>query len=149
MAQVCFKIIEPQSLHYPAVVALRQLILRKSLGLRFSEEELEKDKAHIHVVGFMEDEVIATALLIPEGKSLRMKRVAVKEDLQNQGIATAMMAFCEDYASENGFQDLYCHARQTAVNFYLKNKYIPEGEFFDETGIPHLRMRKTLENESQ
>jgi predicted GNAT family N-acyltransferase len=145
---ITFKLLSPDSQHYQTVVDLRETILRKPLGLRFSEKDLEKDKAHIHVAGFLGEEVVATALLIPEGKSLRMKRVAVREDLQNQGIATEMMKFCEDYGREQGFSDVYCHARHTAVQFYLKNKYIPEGEDFDETGIPHLKMRKKLKKES-
>lgn len=73
-----------------------------------------------------------------------MQCVAVREDLQNQGIASAMMAFYEEYALNNGFKEVYCYARSFSVPFYLKNKYEPEGVYFNEDTIPHLKMRKVL-----
>ena len=73
-----------------------------------------------------------------------MQRVAVIEELQNKGIASAMMNFCEEYALKNGYTEIYCHARDKAVPFYLKNGYTPEGEYFDEDTILHLKMRKEL-----
>lgn len=73
-----------------------------------------------------------------------MQRVVVKPSLQDQGIGTKLMAFCEDYARLQGYQEIYCHARDSAVNFYLKNKYVPEGDYFEEDTIPHLKMKKSL-----
>ena len=73
-----------------------------------------------------------------------MQRVAVREDLQSQGIASKMIVFCEDYGRENGYEEIYCHARETAVAFYRKNRYLSEGDIFLETTIPHLKMRKSL-----
>lgn len=73
-----------------------------------------------------------------------MQRVVVKEDLVNTGIGSKMMAFCEDLAKKHGFKTIYCHARDSAVSFYLKNGYLAEGDYFDEDTIPHLKMRKTL-----
>jgi hypothetical protein len=32
--------------------------------------------------------------------------------------------------------------------FYLKNSYVPEGDYFVEQTIPHLKMRKTLARET-
>ena len=73
-----------------------------------------------------------------------MQRVVVKEDLVNTGIGSKMMAFCEDRAKKHGFKTIYCHARNSALNFYLKNGYVTEGDYFDEDTIPHLKMRKVL-----
>jgi predicted GNAT family N-acyltransferase len=42
------------------------------------------------------------------------------------------------------FRTIYCHARDSAVSFYLKNRYMAEGDYFDEDTIPHLKMRKKL-----
>ena len=73
-----------------------------------------------------------------------MQRVVVAEDLRSGEIGSNMMAFCEDFALANNYMELYCHARDTAVNFYLKNGYSSEGDYFDEDGIPHLKMIKAL-----
>ena len=78
-----------------------------------------------------------------------MRRVVVRNDLQKQGIASAMRKFCEDYVLRHGFKEIYCHARETAVPFYKKNDYLSEGDYFEKDTIPHLKMRKILERDKK
>src|ERR1700722_6458773 len=130
MDPILIKIIEYGSSDYKKAVCLREDILRKPLGLSYTCEELQKEKAHTHIAGFLDEILCATAFLVCEGESLRIKQVAVKENLQGKGIASALMKFCEDYALENKFKEMYCHARKTAVPFYLKNHFLPEGDLF-------------------
>ena len=77
-------------------------------------------------------------------RALFDKDQPVKEDLVGKGIGTKMMAFCESYAKEHGYKSIYCYARDSAVNFYLKNDYVSEGDCFNEDGIHHLKMRKIV-----
>jgi ribosomal protein S18 acetylase RimI-like enzyme len=137
-----FRLLAYASADYRKAVALRQEVLRAPLGLRFTRAELLKEKGHAHVGGFLDGELKAAAALVPEGKALKMQRVAVDAGLQSRGIGSAMMAFCEAYAREKGFRELFCHARDTAVGFYLKNGYAKEGEPFEEDGVPHQLMRR-------
>ncbi|GAB5556336.1 MAG: hypothetical protein SchgKO_05490 [Schleiferiaceae bacterium] len=115
----------------------------------FTEAELDEEADHIHVVGFMDPlshSIAATAVLVPEGNKLKMQRVAVTDELRNKNIGSEMMKFCEHWALENKYLVMYCHARNTAVNFYLKNHYSIVGDYFDEDGIPHVRMEKALKS---
>lgn len=139
-----FKIVAHGSEEWKEAVQLRENILRKPLGSLFSEEELEEEKNHIQIVGFYNGKLIATAVLVPENKSLKMQRVVVSEEMRNLNIGAKMMRFCESYASSEGYSLMYCHARNSAVNFYLQNGYSGEGTYFDEDGIPHLKMTKTM-----
>lgn len=139
---ICFKTIPHGSPDWKKAVSLRENILRKPLGAVFSPEELEEEKDHIQIAGFINNELIATAVLVPELTVLKMQRVVVSDDLRNQHIGSRMMEFCEEYARNEGYQSLYCHARNTAVNFYLNNGYTIEGEYFDEDRIPHVKMWK-------
>ncbi len=141
---IVFKIIDYGTAEYKSAVSLRECILRAPFGLNFSEAELLAEKSHIQIVGLNGTEIIATAVLVPEGQHCKMQRVVVKENLVNTGIGSKMMAFCEDRAKKHGFKTIYCHARDLAVNFYLKNGYVAEGDYFDEDTIPHLKMRKVL-----
>lgn len=143
-SNISFKIVEYGSPEYFNAVRLREEILRKPFGLKFLPEELEKEKNHIQITGYRDQEIIATAVLVPEGKICKMQRVVVRNDLQNSGIGTKMMEFCERHALSCGFKEIYCHARDSAVQFYLNNHYQPEGDYFMEDTIPHLRMRKVL-----
>ena len=139
-----FKLIAYGSDGWKSAVQLREEILRKPLGSFFTVEELEEERNHLHIVGLLGNELIATAVLVPEGDAMKMQRVVVKEGNQDSGIGSKMMVFCEKIANEKKTQRIYCHARDTAVNFYLKNNYLAEGEYFPEDGIPHLLMYKQM-----
>ena len=139
-----FKIISPNSQAYLEAVKLREHILRKPLGLKFHQNDLENEKTHIHIVGCIDGQPIATAILAPETKLCKMRQVAVREDFQGQGIATALLQFCEKQALLNGCEEIYCDVRKTASQLYLKNGYTSEGDYFEKITIPHIKMRKIL-----
>lgn len=139
-----FKLIAHGSEEWRLAVQLREEILRKPLGSFFTDEELEEERKHLHIAGFIGNELIATAVLVPEGDAMKMQRVVVKEGNQDSGIGSKMMDFCEQIAIENSKNQIYCHARDTAVNFYLKNNYLAKGDYFPEDGIPHLLMCKEI-----
>lgn len=139
-----FKEITHRSAAWTDAVRLREKILREPLGSSFTHQELEEEKYHFQIAGFLDNIIIATAVLVPEGDEMKMQRVVVTENLRSLNIGSEMMTFCEKFASEKNFKVIYCHARDTAVNFYIKNGYNGIGDYFDEDGIPHLKMRKKL-----
>lgn len=141
-----FKTIEHGSAEWTLAVKLREEILRKPLGDYFREEELEEEKNHFQIVGYVNNELIATAVLVPEGLNMKMQRVVVTDNLRNFNIGSLMMAYCEGFARDKNVKVMYCHARDTAVNFYLKNGYKGEGDYFDEDGIPHWKMTKRVDS---
>lgn len=142
--KVAFKLVEHGSEEWRAAVRLREEILRKPLGSYFTEEELEEEKNHIQIVGLLDGEIIATTVLVPEKQAMKMQRVVVKDELRSSGIGSEMMLFCEKISLENGKYRIFCHARDTAVNFYLNNQYLIEGAYFPEDGIPHVKMIKEI-----
>jgi len=139
-----FQEITHRSAEWTSAVRLREIILREPLGSSFTDQELDEEKYHFQIAGFLDDALIATAVLVPEGDEMKMQRVVVTENLRSLNIGSEMMAFCEKFASDKNFKVMYCHARDSAVNFYIKNGYTGMGDYFDEDGIPHLKMRKQL-----
>lgn len=139
-----FKVLTYGTPEYYQAVSLRENILRKPLGQVFSPQELEAESAHIHMGGYDNSRLLATAVLVPEGDVYKMQRVAVLPDFQGQGIGGELLKFCEAYVKDRGGKYIYCHARDSAVSFYEKNHYRSFGNYFDEDGIPHLKMSKDL-----
>jgi len=144
MMKAIFKEIEYGSQSWRDAVSLREKVLRVPLGSQFSAKELEEERNHHQIAGFINERLVATAVLVPEADKMKMQRVVVEEELRSSAIGSAMMVFCEVFALEKQAQLIYCHARDTAVNFYKKNNYEPVGDYFDEDGIPHLKMIKRL-----
>ncbi len=141
---ITFKVVNYGAPEYKEAVLLRENVLRKPLGSKFSEEEVLAEKDHIHIVGVDGLEIVATAVLVLEGKECKMQRVAVKESLRGQNIGSKLLGFCEQYAKKQGVIAIYCHARDAAISFYLKNNYLPEGKYFQEDNIAHLKMNKII-----
>ncbi len=119
------------------------------MGSKFTGKELEEEENMVQVVGFQKRKIVASAVLVPLHPRLKMQRVVVQENLRNHDIGSRMMAFCELYARKEGFRSIFCHARQSAIKFYQKNGYLEEGDHFDEDGVPHVKMVKSLQKTTQ
>ncbi len=130
---------------YWKAVELRHEILREPLGLEFTKNQLEAERDCIHIVAFLENRVVGALMLVAESKdSIKMRQVAVAQDLQSRGIGNKLVEAAENYARENGFNQIFCHARLTAISFYEQLNYEGVGEQFVEVTIPHVKLVKTL-----
>ncbi|NLR90528.1 GNAT family N-acetyltransferase [Flammeovirga agarivorans] len=127
-------------------VALRDEVLRKPLGLQFSEEELSEEFDSYHLVAMNDsDEVVACLVLKPiTPQEVKMRQVAVREDQRGRKLGSLMVQFSEVFALDNGFELITLHAREVAEKFYVKLEYDKEGELFEEVGIPHYKFKKKL-----
>jgi predicted GNAT family N-acyltransferase len=79
-----------------------------------------------------------------DNKCLRLRQMAVQNNLQGKGIGASMMSFAELVARDKGYKKLVMHARKTAVGFYEKLGYKVSGDEFTEVTIPHYIMEKKL-----
>ena len=131
---------------YWDTVALRDLILRKPLGLTFSAEELAAEKDSHHVACHRGERLVGCLVLRPRGDDVQMRQVAVACELQGQGIGQAMVKYSETLARQLGFRRMILHARETAVHFYEKLGYSRVGDQFEEVTLPHWAMEKFLEH---
>lgn len=131
---------------YDQTVQLRDKILRKPLGLTFSEEQLAEEFSDFHLAAFTNDWVLRGCLVLtPKGdKTLKMRQVAVDEAVQKLGIGRQLVAASEALARRNGFDVMELNARDTAVPFYKKLDYTIVGEQFEEVGIVHFKMTKNM-----
>ena len=127
------------------MVHLRNEILRKPLGLFFTEEELEKEKDDILMGAFEDDRLLGCCLLSPMDKiTVRLRQMAVSNNMQGKGVGRALMIFAENIARDLGYRKLFMHARKTARGFYEKLGYAVTGDEFMEVTIPHHIMEKAL-----
>ncbi|OVE83959.1 GNAT family N-acetyltransferase [Natronolimnobius baerhuensis] len=74
----------------------------------------------------------------------KVERVAVLESHREAGVGRALMAAVETQARERGFESLKLHSQTRAAPFYDRLGYDRHGEKFEEAGIPHVEMRKSL-----
>lgn len=142
---MALKIIDHNSDEYRQMVDLRFMILRKPLGLSFSDEDLAAEKDDILLGCFEDDSLEACCVLTKtDPKTVRLRQMAVGAPLQGKGIGRVLMTFAENIARDHGYRRLTMHARKSAVGFYEKNGYSICSEEFEEVTIPHYVMEKEL-----
>ena len=142
---MALKILDHGSKEYHQMVHLRNEILRKPLGLEFTPEELEKEKDEILIGAFEEEKMLGCCMLIRVDKStVRLRQMAVLNNLQGKGIGRALMQFAENIARDRGYRKIIMHARASAIGFYEKLGYQVSGNEFEEVTLPHYTMEKRL-----
>jgi len=142
---MALKILDHGSHEYRQMIKLRDDMLRKPLGLGFTEEELEEEKDNMLIGAFEEEDMLGCCMLVEENPStVRLRQMAVLNDLQGKGIGRALMNFAENLARDRGYKILSMHARENAVGFYEKMGYKVTGNEFTEITIPHYVMEKEL-----
>jgi GNAT superfamily N-acetyltransferase len=142
---MALKIIDHGSNEYRQMIKLRDDILRKPLGLGFDPHELEKEKDNMLIGAFEDDDMLGCCMLVEENPgTVRLRQMAVLNDLQGKGIGRALMNFAENLARDRGYKIISMHARKNAIGFYEKMGYKVSSPEFMEITIPHYVMEKRL-----
>src|SRR5215218_436434 len=142
---MALKIIDHGTEEYQQMLKLRDSVLRKPLGLTFSADELEQEKNNLLIAAYEDKQMLGCCMLVEEDpETVRLRQMAVVDDVQGKGIGRALMQFAENLARDRGYKRITMHARKNAAGFYEKMGYRKKGEEFTEITIPHLVMEKEL-----
>lgn len=126
---------------YQQLVDLRRQILRLPLGLNFTLQDLEEEYNQVHLAAIEHGNVLGGLLLVDEGDKYKLRQMCVAENQQGKSIGSNLLDAAKKLALSYDKIQIYCHAREIAIPFYLKNGYEVYGEKFEEVGIPHYKMR--------
>ncbi|MFC4552544.1 MULTISPECIES: GNAT family N-acetyltransferase [Halorussus] len=121
-------------------------------------EELEvdgRDDEAIHFVGYADDRadasgedsrvpVAAGRLRAVDDGVGKVERIAVVESRRGEGWGRATMDELEATAEARGFSTLVMHAQTPVEGFYRELGYETTSDVFEEAGIPHVEMEKSL-----
>ncbi len=108
-------------------------------------EELEfdgKDNEFLHFTLWDGEKIIACLRVNENGDLLHMGRFAVEKELRKNGYGKILMEKLTEYAKEKGYKGIELSAVETAVGFYEKQGFITIGDYYLETGVPHIYMKK-------
>jgi predicted GNAT family N-acyltransferase len=142
---MALKIIDHGTIEYKQMVNLRYNILRKPLGLSFTEDELEKEKNEVLIGAFEEEQMLGCCMLVKiDDRTMRLRQMAVPNNLQGKGVGRALMNFAENISRDLGYKKIMMHARKNTIGFYEKFGYRISGDEFIEITVPHFRMEKNL-----
>ena len=106
----------------------------------------EADATAIHAVAVdRAGHPLATGRLLRHAPGMaRIGRMAVLKAQRGQGIGRAVLDALMQVARERGDLEVVLHAQQSAVLFYAEAGFRARGPMFEEAGIPHIEMVRTL-----
>jgi predicted GNAT family N-acyltransferase len=125
----------------PAVFALRHEVFVVGQDVPEELERDELDAVSDHAVAFVDDQIVGTGRLLPDGT---IGRMAVSSAVRGQGIGAAVLTVLEERARERGLPAVELHAQVHALGFYARYGYVPFTAVYLEAGIEHRSMRKEL-----
>ena len=104
----------------------------------------DRDEACLHWLARDAAGIAVGTVRLDVEKDGKVGRLAVLAEARRRGVGRALMEALHDLARERGLTRVWCHAQTAAVPFYRSLGYRVTSEAFDEAGIEHVTMERTL-----
>ena len=126
--------------------AIRTEVFVHEQGIPLSEEWDAADDTAVHaVVRNGLNQAVATGRLLTHAPGVaKIGRMAVKRVLRGSQLGRAVLDALVNAAADRGDNEVLLHAQTSAQGFYESAGFVSRGEQFDEVGIAHIEMVKTL-----
>lgn len=126
-----------------AILKLRSEIFVVEQNCVFQDMD-GKDAGCQHLMGWMDNELVAYARLLPQGLSFKEQsigRVVVKKETRNTGLGHLLMKEAVNRSHHHfGKSAIRIGAQLYLRNFYESLGFVPCSEVYDEDGIDHIEM---------
>lgn len=124
---------------------IRKIVFQAEQGVDAALEFDGQDETSDHVVAYLDSQPVGTARIrYLDQKTAKIERLAVLPIARGKGIGKQIMEVALDIAAKKNIQEVVIHAQQYIIGLHQKLGFEPEGEIFEEAGIPHVKMRKKL-----
>lgn len=125
----------------PSLQRVRRAVFIVEQQVSEEDEWDAQDTVSVHVLAVRNREPVGTGRLTPGGK---IGRLAVLREYRGRGLGARIVRVLLQEALHRGMIDVYLHAQVQALPFYEKLGFTAAGEVFEEAGIPHRKMHRTL-----
>ncbi|SEO97107.1 GNAT family N-acetyltransferase [Trujillonella endophytica] len=130
-----------------ALTAVRTRVFVEEQGVAAEHEQDATDAVAVHAVSRdAEGRVVATGRLFERNGRGVIGRMAVDAAARGTGHGAAVLAELHRQARRLGLAEVELHAQVTARGFYERAGYATVGEEFEEAGIRHVPMRRSLDD---
>ncbi|MEN9205365.1 MAG: GNAT family N-acetyltransferase [Thermostichales cyanobacterium BF4_bins_65] len=126
-----------------AITQVRMQVFVTEQGVPPELEMDDRDPECVHVLAWDGDKPVATGRL-DLAKGGKVGRLAVLKEYRQRGIGRQLMHTLEEIARHHQLDRVWFHAQVAAIPFYGKLGYRVSSEVFQEAGIPHVVMEKSL-----
>tara|TARA_B100000902_G_scaffold26863_1_gene32368 strand:- start:258 stop:677 length:420 start_codon:yes stop_codon:yes gene_type:complete len=94
----------------------------------------------IYMCAILDKQYVGTARYRETSSGIKLERFAVLKEYRGLGVGKALVKFILDNLDQD--QDIYLHAQEAVVDFYLLLGFKKVNDRFYEAEIPHWKMIK-------
>ncbi|WP_318023303.1 GNAT family N-acetyltransferase [Paucibacter sp. B2R-40] len=126
--------------------AIRQAVFVEEQKIPAEMEWDAADESCLHAVAFnQQGEALATGRLLPHVPGVaKIGRMAVSQAMRGGGVGRAVLDALMRAARAQGYREVLLHAQISAAGFYARAGFTQRGAVFEEAGIGHVEMVRTL-----
>ena len=119
-------IVSPQDhIDFENYFNLRWEILRKPLGGSLSSVKDNLEDKSYHLMALFENKIIGVGRLHNlDSNWCQIRYMGVLNAYRSREVGSEILKKIENYAKNNNKKYILLHARESALNFYIKNQYI-------------------------
>ncbi|MFB6178194.1 MAG: GNAT family N-acetyltransferase [Halorientalis sp.] len=128
-----------------AALDVRHAVFVDGQGVDESLEHDGLDDEAVHFVAWDDGSPIGAARLrTVDADTTKVERVAVRKSHRGNGWGCRIMRTVETDARDRGYRRVVLHAQAQVEEFYHHLGYRTTSDEFEEAGIPHVEMKRTL-----
>ena len=127
------------------IQVIRHLVFQEEQGVALSLDFDGQDETSEQIIAYLDNQPVGTARIrYLDSKTAKIERLAVLSIARGQGIGKKIMEHALAVVAEKNIQEVVIHAQEYIKGLHQQLGFQEEGERFEEAGIPHVKMRKSL-----
>lgn len=106
------------------------------------EMHMPEDEAGIHFGAFKNNDLIGVVSLFRKENDFQFRKFAIHPAEQNKGYGSILLKYFTQFALAEGAERLWCNARISAIDFYLRAGFLQTGQLFFKNGFDYEILEK-------
>ena len=131
---------------FSEIKSIRRSVFQEEQGVDPALDFDGLDETAEHLLAYLDTQPVGTARIrYLERQRAKIERLAVLATARGQGIGKKLMEKALEIAAQKNVQEVEVHAQEYVRGLYQQLDFEQEWENFVEASIPHVKMRKRLE----
>ena len=125
-------------------LAIRKAVFTDEQGIAESDDVDGLDETAVQLLLHEGDTPVGTARMLINSDTGKIGRVAVLKTHRGSGLGATLIKAAIAEAQRLGLARVKLGSRADTTDFYTRLGFVPEGDIFDDVGIPHQMMVRAL-----
>ncbi|MEO1376740.1 MAG: GNAT family N-acetyltransferase [Cyanobacteria bacterium J06635_10] len=143
MSEITVKVLDTEE--FAVIENIRKRVFQDEQGVEVKLDFDGKDEICQQLIAYLDCAAVGTARIrYLDEKTAKIERLAVLSSARGKGIAKKIMLHAIDAIASENIPEVMVNAQEYIKGLYLQLGFQQVGTVFQEAGIPHVKMIKSL-----